>query len=158
MKGVAAFIVLALAAAPPQEGARAAARGDGAHHLIFLADNRPIFVRLRVTLQGKPFEASWIESIRTLHASLDRNGDGKLATNEVNPNFVTALVQMGTGAGDVAAPAELDVQPKDGVISIDELAEALARTWARSGCNWAGRRLAAPMRCLNNLTAIRTTN
>ncbi len=126
MMGAAAFIVLALAAAPPQEPAPAAAQGDAARHLIFLAENRPIFVRLRVTSQGRPFEASWIDSVRTLHASLDRNGDGTLTTKEADPEVLTALVRLATGAAVLPTTlGELDVHPKDGKVSIDELAEAL---------------------------------
>ena len=105
-------MVLALAAAPPQEPAPAAAESDAARHLIFLAENRPIFVRLRVTSQGRPFEASWIDSVRTLHASLDRNGDGTLTTKEADPTVLTALVRLATGAAELPALGELDVQPE----------------------------------------------
>jgi Ca2+-binding EF-hand superfamily protein len=127
MMGATALMVLALAAAPPREPAPAAAQSDAARHLIFLAENRPVFVALRVTSQGRPFEATWIDSIRTLHASLDRNGDGTLTTKEADPKVLTALVRLATGAA-VLPPTllgELDVHPKDGKISIDELAEAL---------------------------------
>jgi len=126
MMGAAAIMVLALAAAPAQEPAQAAAGTDAARHLILFAENRPIFLRLRVTSQGRPFEASWIDSVRTLHASLDRNGDGTLTTKEADPKVLTALVRLATGAA-VLPPTlgELDVHPKDGKVSIDELAEAL---------------------------------
>ena len=67
--------------------------------MIFLAENRPIFVRLRITSQGRPFEASWIDSIRALHASLDRNGDGTLTTKEADPNVVAALVRLADRRG-----------------------------------------------------------
>ena len=87
----AAFMVLAVAAASPQEPAPAATDGDAARHLIFLAENRPVFVRLRVTSGGRPFEASWIESVRTLHACLDRNGDGCLSAEEKSARLVAAL-------------------------------------------------------------------
>ena len=125
MMGAAAFLVLAVAAALPQEPAPAPAGGDAARNLIFLAENRPIFIRLRVSSGGRPFEALWIDSIRTLHASLDRNGDGTLTTKEADPKVVTALVRLATGAAAVPVPQELDVHPKDGKVSIDELAEAL---------------------------------
>jgi len=123
--GAAALMILALAAAPPQEPAPAAAENDAARHLIFLAENRPIFLRLRVTSQGQPFEASWVDSVRTLHASLDRNGDGTLTTKEADPKILTALVRLATGAAVLPNLGELDVNPKDGTVSIDELAEAL---------------------------------
>jgi len=125
MMAAAALMVLSLAAALPQETAPAASDSDAARHLIFLAENRPIFLRLRVTSQGRPFEASWIDSVRMLHASLDRNGDGTLTTKEADPQVLTALVRLATGAAVPATRGELDVHPKDGIVSIDELAEAL---------------------------------
>ena len=126
MMGATAIIVLALAAAPPpQEPGPGATEGDSARHLVFLAETRPIFVRLRVTSGGRPFEASWIDSVRALHASLDKNGDGTVTTKEADAPVLTALVRLATGAAALPGPLELDVQPKDGKISIDELAEAL---------------------------------
>jgi Ca2+-binding EF-hand superfamily protein len=125
MMGAAAFVALALAAPPPQETASGAARDDAARHLIFLAEHRPIFVRLRVTSQGRPFEASWIESVRALHATLDRDGNGILTTKEADPKVVGALVRLATGAAAPPALRELDAAPKDGKVSIGELAEAL---------------------------------
>jgi Ca2+-binding EF-hand superfamily protein len=125
MTGAAAFLVLALAAPPPQEPAPAGTESVAARHLVFLAENRPIFVRLRVSSRDRPFEASWIDSVRALHASLDRNGDGTLTTKEAGDRAFAAMVRLATGAALPPARAELDVQPKDGKISIDELAEAL---------------------------------
>ena len=123
MIGAAAWIVVALAAAPAQEPA--AVGSDGARDLIFLAENRPIFVRLRVNSQGRPFEASWIDSVQALHASLDRNGDGTLTTKEADPTVLTAVLKLATGAAVLPALGELDIHPKDGKVSIDELGEFL---------------------------------
>jgi Ca2+-binding EF-hand superfamily protein len=128
MIGAAAFTVLALAVAAMQEPAPAPAETAAARHLIFLAEQRPIFVRLRVTLLGRPFEASWIDSIRVLHASLDRNGDGTLTVKEADPKFVSSIVRLASAAGVAPNLAELDVNPKDGKVSVDELAEALRAT------------------------------
>jgi Ca2+-binding EF-hand superfamily protein len=126
MMGVSAFLVLALAAtAPGQEAAPAATEGDAARHLIFLADRRPIFLRLQITSQGRPFDATWIESVRALHASLDRNGDGTLTTKEADEKAFNALVRLATGVAVPPARRELDVDPKDGKVSVEELAEAL---------------------------------
>jgi Ca2+-binding EF-hand superfamily protein len=123
MIGAAAWMVLALAAAPAQESAAAAS--DGARHLIFLAENRPIFVRLRVKSQDRPFEESCVDSVRVLYASLDRNGDGTLTTKESDPNLLTALVRLANGVAVLPTPLEPDAQPKDGKVSMDELTEAL---------------------------------
>ena len=126
MMGAAAVLVLALAAAPSQTTAPTAAGSEIAHDLIFLAENRPVFIRLRISTADRPFEASWIESVSTIHKSLDRNGDGTLTTKEADPAVVLALVRL--AKGPAAAPpklGEIDVKPKDGKVSIDELAEAL---------------------------------
>jgi Ca2+-binding EF-hand superfamily protein len=129
MIAAAAFVALALAAAPARQPASAAAQSEGARQLIFLAENRPIFVRLRGTSKGRPFEALWVDSVRALHATLDKNGDGTITTKEADPKIVAALVRLATGApANAPAPpslAELDTQPKDGKVSVEELAEAL---------------------------------
>jgi Ca2+-binding EF-hand superfamily protein len=123
MIGAVPLLMFALAAAVDQEPPRAEA--DGGRVLIFLAENRPVFVRLRITSGGRPFEATWIDSIRALSATLDRNGDGTLTAKEADPAVVNALVRLTVGPADVPAVGELDVRPKDGKVSIDELAEAL---------------------------------
>jgi len=125
MKWAAAFVGLGLAAAPMQESAPRGTGSDAARHLIFMAENRPIFVALRVACQGQPFEASWINSVWAIHATLDRNGDGTVTTKEGDPKVLGALIRLATGAALPAALGDLDVQPKDGKISIDELADAL---------------------------------
>ena len=127
MTGAAALLALALAA-PSQASAKetAATGGDAGRNLVFLAEQRPIFVRLRIASQERPFEASWLDSVRALHASLDRNGDGKVTTKELDDKAFAAMVRLATGvAVPPAAAAALDVAPKDDVVSIDELAEAL---------------------------------
>jgi Ca2+-binding EF-hand superfamily protein len=126
--GSAGLLALAAAAAPPQEPAPPETAGQAARHLIFLAEERPVFLQLRVTSGSRPFEASWIDSVRVLHGSLDRNGDGKLTTKEADPKVVGAVVRLATGAAVPASPSpapELDVHPKDGIVSIGELSEAL---------------------------------
>jgi Ca2+-binding EF-hand superfamily protein len=125
MIGAPAFLVVAVAAIATQDTAPAAPEGNAARQLIFLAEHRPIFVRLRVTSQGRPFDASWIDSVRTLHANLDRNGDGTLTTKEADDKTLTALVRLAAGSAVPATLGAMDVHPKDGTISIDELAEAL---------------------------------
>ncbi len=46
-------------------------------------------------------------------------------TRMPNPKSLAALVRLATGSAAPSIRGELDVHPKDGVISIDELAEAL---------------------------------
>ena len=125
MMGTAALLAIALAAALQEESGPAAAGKEAGRYLVFLAENRPVFVRLRIALHGRPFEASWNDSVRMLHTSLDRNGDGTLTAKEADPTVFAAIVRLATGAAAPPSHVELDVHPKDGVVSIEELAEAL---------------------------------
>ena len=54
MMAASALMILALAA-PAQESAPP--EGEAARLLIFLAEDRPIFLRLRVTSQGRPLRS-----------------------------------------------------------------------------------------------------
>ena len=116
----AAALALAVLLAP------ASARGEDAQVVAFLAEDRPVFLRLRVTTGDRPFDAAWPDSIKAILASLDRDGDGKLTAKEADKNALAALVRLLT-AGAEAAPTAVDpdAAPKDGVVSADELAEAL---------------------------------
>jgi Ca2+-binding EF-hand superfamily protein len=130
MNGAAAVMVLALAVAAPAQNPLpatppAAAVSETAHDLIFLAENRPVFVRLRITSGGRSFDAAWIDSVKALYSTLDRNGDGTLTSKEANPKVVIELVKLALGAAAPPKLPELDVSPKDGKVSIDELALAL---------------------------------
>jgi Ca2+-binding EF-hand superfamily protein len=102
-----------------------AAPDDSGRVLIFLAESRPIFVRLRVMSEGRPFEASWLDSVKAILACLDRDGNGTLTTKEAEPKLVAGLVRLAVGGPAPPAVGELDVSPKDGKVSIDELADGL---------------------------------
>ena len=60
-----------------------------------------------------------------LAASLDRNGDGTLTVTEADPAIVSALVRLAVGTADLPALGSLDVSPKDGKVSIEELDQVL---------------------------------
>jgi Ca2+-binding EF-hand superfamily protein len=125
-----AFALAATAAeggsAAPADGATpTASGGDTSRELVLLAEGRPIFLRLRVTLGDRPFDAAWPDSIRALYVCLDRDGDGKLTTKEADKDVVAALIRLATGAPAAPLREELDSHPKDGVVSVEELTEAL---------------------------------
>ncbi len=122
-----AALALALADAPPP-AAFASLRDDAVQDLVVLGETRPIILRVRVMIGDRAFRAAWAESVRTLHARLDRDGDGKLTVKEAEAGALPLPLPAPGAAG--AAPAaprriELDVNPKDGVVTVDELAEAL---------------------------------
>lgn len=117
--------LLASAVLAGDDPSSAAATGESTCDVVFLAEERPVFLRLRVSAGDRPFDAAWPESIRTIHAGLDRDGDGKVTTKEADPTAVAALVRLATGGAAAVPLGDLDSHPKDGVVSTDELAEYL---------------------------------
>jgi Ca2+-binding EF-hand superfamily protein len=110
----------------PQAPAMAPAPGpDSVQDLIFLGDNRPIFMRLRMTLGSQPFRLAWMNSVKAMHAYLDRNNDGKVTKEEADRGALSTLVRVANGGATAMPRGDLDNHPKDGVISIDELSDAL---------------------------------
>ena len=119
---------LALAAAPGQAPDRPAA--DDAQDFVFLAEARPVLVRLHVRVDGKPLQAAWDDFVKYLFDYLDVNGDGVLSKEEAAR--APAADQVGGGGfpgqgfgglGGTAAPSleALDAD-KDGQVSLAELA------------------------------------
>ncbi len=115
----------AATAAPGTSDNSADPEGENARNIVFLGEERPVFLRLRVTTGDRSFDAGWSESIRSIHDCLDLDGDGKLTLKEADTNALAALVRLAAGAAATLPRGELDNQPKDGVVSTDELAEFL---------------------------------
>jgi Ca2+-binding EF-hand superfamily protein len=116
------------AGAPPRAATFAALGNDGIQDLVILAETRPVLVRLRVLIGERPFRAAWAEGIRAYHARLDSNGDGRLTTEEAEKNGLSALLNAASQPASARGRAEVDTHPKDGVISVEELTEALRAT------------------------------
>ena len=67
---------------------------DDAQDLLFLGPLRPVWLRLHVTIDGKPFRQIWRSNIERLFAEADVNGDGVVlaaATNTPPPETIEAL-------------------------------------------------------------------
>ena len=118
-------LALVLAALPAQDPAQATPAAVARRDLVFLAENRPVIVRLEINGNDRPFEASWMDSIRSFHKTLDRDGDGKLTTKEADRAILTALAQLAASGAEPIVIGEIDVNPKDEVVSLDELADVL---------------------------------
>lgn len=105
--------------------------GGNVQDFVFLAEARPILVRLHVRVEGKPLSAAWDEFMKYLFADLDFNGDGVLSKEEAE-RAPRADQLIGAGAGAInngrlfglAAASltmkELDTD-KDGKVSRGEL-------------------------------------
>ncbi len=100
-----------------------AALGDqGVQDLLILGETRPILIRLRVRIGDQAFRSGWDDGNRRLHKLLDRDHDGKLTVAEAEAGGLALLL------ANPAAVASADVNPKDGALSVEELAEALRAT------------------------------
>jgi Ca2+-binding EF-hand superfamily protein len=50
---------------------------------VYLADTRPLLVKLHIQIDGKPLESAWEEFARDVFRTLDKNGDGVLDPTEL---------------------------------------------------------------------------
>jgi Ca2+-binding EF-hand superfamily protein len=94
-------------------------------NLVFLAEQRPVFLRLRIAIGPRDLETAWPDSVQAVLACLDRDGDGTVTAKEADPAVLAALVRLETGPDAATAASELAVEPKDGAVTADALAEAL---------------------------------
>jgi Ca2+-binding EF-hand superfamily protein len=126
-----AAAVLALAAAvrgddsPQSKPGAADTDRDSVQDVMFLTETRPIFIRLRLDAGGKAFRAAWLESVKAMHSYLDRDGDGTLTKEEADRGSLPMMVRAATGGAAALPRADLDSNPKDGKVSLEELAEVL---------------------------------
>ncbi|MFI5456912.1 MAG: hypothetical protein ACHRXM_15815 [Isosphaerales bacterium] len=97
---------------------------DSVQDVMFLSDARPIFIRLRLDAGGKAFRRAWLDSVKAIHAYLDRNGDGTLTREEANRGSLPMMVRAATGGAAALPSADLDAN-KDGKVSLEELADVL---------------------------------
>jgi Ca2+-binding EF-hand superfamily protein len=110
---------------PPAASPAPAVGPESVQDLIFLGENRPIFLRLRMTLGTQAFRLAWLNSVKAMHAYLDRNNDGIVTREEADRGALATLVRVANGGATAMPRGDLDIHPKDGVVSIDELADAL---------------------------------
>jgi Ca2+-binding EF-hand superfamily protein len=107
-----------LAADPPQ--------ATDVQDFVFLAEARPLLVRLHVRCDGKPPQAAWDDCMKYLFDYLDINSDGVLSKDEAEraPSIDQLFGGInGRGRGPGAGPKMDDLDTdKDGMVSRDELA------------------------------------
>ncbi len=98
---------------------------EAVQDLVILGETRPILVRLRVSVGDRAFRSAWLDATRTLQAQLDRDHDGKLTTAEAEAGGLPLYLGPAVVAPGAKPRAEVDFNPKDGLISVEELTEAL---------------------------------
>ncbi len=129
--GLTLAVCLAVAADPPTGNAPPAL--DDRHDLVFLAEARPVLIRMHVQLDGKPVQAVLDDFMQHLFTYLDLDGDHVLSTEEaerappVDQILTGGLGRAFGGLGGIggktpAAPtmADLDTD-KDGRVTLAEL-------------------------------------
>ncbi len=108
----------------PEPGANPTDR-EATQDIMFLTDARPIFIRLRLGAGGKAFRSAWIDAVKAIHTYLDRDGDGTLTRQEADRGALPDMVRSATGGAAALPRADLDTNPKDGKVSLEELADVL---------------------------------
>jgi Ca2+-binding EF-hand superfamily protein len=109
--------------APPSAQAFDALGDEAVQDLLILGETRPIILRMRVKVGDRAFRAAWSESFRALHARLDRDGDGKLTVKEADETVLSMLLGQAGSTPAARGRIDLDRAPKDGVVTVDELAD-----------------------------------
>ena len=133
-------VLLALLLAVPAPAAdRTKPRPLDVQDLVFLADGRPVLVRMHVTIDGKPYGQAWQNFFLDLFRELDKNNDGVLDKAEAarvplpqsifgssGPFLTPVPVGFGGGGG---MPAGLDANG-DGKVTREELTAYYVRNGA----------------------------
>jgi len=97
--------------------------------VVFFTETRPILLRLRLTVDGKPLPAVWEDFVTKVFKHLDTNGDGFLDKDEAQRLPPPGVLFSGAnGPSGSPAPAFSDLDTNgDGKVSRDELAAYFRR-------------------------------
>lgn len=109
------------------------ASAEDVHDFLFLAEARPVLVRLHVQVDGKALQTNWGDFVKHVHGTFDINDDGVLDTDEVSrmpsPGQLIGGIQGQQRGGRRGRPApqpaprdDVDAD-KDGKVSLAELGE-----------------------------------
>ena len=116
------------APAAPATGSTA----DDVQDLIFFGDDRPLFLRLHVVVDGKGFQTLWMDAIRRLHKSMDGDGDGRLSAAERARGTILSRLTAPPRPGPTSRQGGFissDTSPAagraDNVVTADDLASYL---------------------------------
>ncbi len=112
----------------PQPAAQPRAEAPDYQDIVYLGEDRPVFFRLHVRRDGKPFAEPWHAYVKELFQFLDRDGDGFLTKDEAaRVPSAQQLLQQFQGAivfvNQVATVRFEDLDAdRDGKVTLEELA------------------------------------
>src|SRR5713226_3532040 len=97
MSAAACALAVAEARPPAAEPAQRPLAARDGYDFLFLGDTRPVLIRLRVRIDGKPLQQAWDDFIDSLFRYLDRDGNGVLSEEELQraprPQLLTQLLR-----------------------------------------------------------------
>jgi len=117
------LMATALNADDPREPPPSAGPTTMNRDILYFYRDYPVFIRVRIEVDGASFADVWVEYLQSLFAELDSNGDGRLTADE-------SAVKSKSGDGVSADALRLvrdpdlwsaDRSPFDQAISMDEL-------------------------------------
>jgi Ca2+-binding EF-hand superfamily protein len=101
---------------------------DDGQDIVFMADARPLLIRLHIRVDGKPLQAAWQEFVEHLFKTLDIDGDGVLSEKEAErvptPQTLFGTLMVGRFQPDAAFPRLYS----NGTGKIKELADYYRKT------------------------------
>lgn len=120
---------------PPAPAAPESAGPDDVCDFLFLAPERPIFLKVHLRADGRSFRAGWNDFCHRRFREFDQNGDGLLVAEEwagiPGVELLIAGHPRDAAQGTGSIREEIDTAPADGIITPDEFASALAGHGAR---------------------------
>ena len=127
-----AVIMVVLGGTVPagDETARSAHADDRSYQdLLYLGDERPIVIRLRLMVDGRPSSDVWHEYVERLFLLADGDGDGRLSVGEIDSPAETedALGEEVYSLLTLPELKQADLRPPDGEITIEEFGEFVRR-------------------------------
>lgn len=95
---------------------------DDVQDLVFLADDRPVLLRLHVLLDGKPYRAAWRELVQHVMKQFDADKDGVLSQSEIEKMPAAQLLFGSNLNANFSAPSLFQLDGNnDGKVTLEEL-------------------------------------